>query len=502
MTSPAAQPAVAQGQQRSHLSFSITRSALRSRILIPKYYDPELAEAASVADADFELRQLSDLLLPGEKGSRLGSWIRREHYGTGSIPFVRTSDLNGWRVRPDYKKGVSSDVHDGVAKRQDVRAGDILMVAHGTYLVGTVAVVTEGDLPLVLQDHVFRLRMAPSPSGFENAPLDSWLLLAALSTQFVRRQIRARQFSADIIDKLGERHLEARVPIPRDPVVRRRVSEAVKAVIEGQTASRKKVRDILSSDLRMTRERAEARHGFTVPRASLSGRTMIPKYYDPALAAALKDAQDKADAPWVSIGQLVKAGLLAAKTGVEVGKMAYGTGIIPFIRTTDIAELEVKADPRQGISQEIYDAYASKASLAEGDVILIRDGTYLVGSSALVSAKDAPSLICGGIYRLRSGDHGELDPATLLGLLNMPLVRWQMRARQFTRDVIDTLGHRLMEVLVPDPSSQFAKDLGAELAKQMAAKVVFRGQIVSIVQSIEPKVPSRSRTRPGWSMRG
>ena len=46
------------------------------------------------------------------------------------------------------------------------------MVAHGTYLVGNVAVVTESDLPLVLQDHVFRLRLAPSPPEFEDAPVD------------------------------------------------------------------------------------------------------------------------------------------------------------------------------------------------------------------------------------------------------------------------------------------------------------------------------------------
>ena len=159
--------------QQDHLSFSISRSALQGRILIPKYYDPELAEAASIASGDYDLRLLSDLLLPGKVGSRLGTWIRREHYGTGAIPFVRTSDLNGWRLRPDYKKGVSSDIYNKVAKIQDIRAGDILMVAHGTYLVGSVAIVTESDLPLVLQDHVFRLRLGPSPPAFDTAEANS-----------------------------------------------------------------------------------------------------------------------------------------------------------------------------------------------------------------------------------------------------------------------------------------------------------------------------------------
>lgn len=66
-----------------------------------------------------------------------------------------------------------------------------------TYLVGTVALVTEADAKLVLQDHIFRLRVNPE-SG-----VSPQLLLAALSTAFVRRQVRSRQFSADTLHILS-----------------------------------------------------------------------------------------------------------------------------------------------------------------------------------------------------------------------------------------------------------------------------------------------------------
>lgn len=287
--------------QQTHLSFSISRSSLRNRILIPKYYDPELLTACASAEADFELHELSLLLAPGSQGSRLGNWIRREHYGSGNIPFVRTSDLNDWRIRPDYKKGVSEDIYKSVAERQDVQAGDILMVAHGTYLIGTVAIVTEHDLPLVLQDHVFRLRLAKDNVFEDRQPLSSYLLLAALSSRFVRRQIRARQFSADIIDKIGERHLEIKVALPRGADLKRNISDAVSKIISKQTKVRSEISELLSSDLRMTRERASARHGFSVSRQSLKGQVLIPKYYDPALAAALDDAEKLADRPWATV---------------------------------------------------------------------------------------------------------------------------------------------------------------------------------------------------------
>ena len=486
----------------THLSFAVHRTDLRSRILIPKYYDPELEAAARLAEGDFELPELGELLLPGVMGSRLGTWIRREFYGSGSIPFVRTSDLNAWRLRPDFKKGVSREVHDAVSKRQDVRLNDILLVAHGTYLIGTTAIVTEDDLPLVLQDHVFRLRLAPSPPRFAEAPVDPWLMLAALSTRFVKRQIRARQFSADIIDKIGDRHLEVRVPIPRDANLRRGISSSVQAIVKAQSLARAEIRQLLSSSMRMTRERSEAKHSFSVPRSGISQRILIPKYYDPDLQRNIREAEQRSGNRWVAIQQLVTRNLIEIGTGVEVGKMAYGTGSVPFIRTTDIAELEVKRDPRQLISTEIYEQFRHKAGLQSGDVLLVRDGTYLVGSSALVAQNDIPSLICAGIYRIRSIAPDVVGPATLLALLNIPLVRRQMRAKQFTRDVIDTLGKRLFEVLIPDPESAHSVALGTKLAAQMAAKGKLRIQIAEIVRSIEPEIPPASRSRPGWSMRG
>ena len=271
---------------------------------------------------------------------------------------------------------------------------------------------------------------------------------------------------------------------------------------EQEGAVRAAVGALLSSDMRMTRERSEARHGFTVSRSSIRGRVFIPKYYDPTIAQEMAGYAASSGAPWITIAQLVADGLLSVWTGVEVGKMAYGTGNIPFIRTTDIAELEVKADPRQGVSREVYSRYERKAALEPGDVVLIRDGTYLVGSSALAAESDTPALVCGGIYRLRSRDPDRLSPGTLLGLLNLPVVRRQMGSKQSTRDVIDTLGKRLFEVQVPDPRSEAARRLGASLTLRMGEKAKLRAQIGTTVQSIEPLVPRKAQNRPGWSMRG
>lgn len=479
----------------THLAFTIERKSLINRILIPKYYDPEIRQSNAIAEEYFDLPSLRDLLLPGDMGSRLGDWIPREFYGTGDIPYVRTSDLYSWRIRSDYKKGVSEDVYGKVASRQDVQPFDILMVAHGTYLVGTVAIVTELDAPIVLQDHVFRLRVDPS-SG-----VSPFLLLASLSTAFVRRQVRARQFSADIIDKIGERHLELRVPIPRSSNQREEIVSSVERILNEQTATREVIKEASQSDLRMTRERAEARYAFSVRRSQIRNRVLIPKYYDPAVKIALSEAEGNSSSPWVTIGSLVDDGLLTLDTGVEVGKMAYGTGDIAFIRTSDIANWEIKHNVRQGISEEVYREYEHNASVQSGDIVLVRDGTYLVGSSAFVSGDDLPALICGGLYRVRVMNTSTLSPFALLAFLNLPVVRRQMRARQFTRDVIDTLGYRILEVKIPSPLTPDAETLARSVCDVMATKAKLKREIGSLVKGLEPPVPSASTGRPGWSMR-
>ena len=479
-----------------HLAFRLPRSAVSGGILIPKYYDPDLAAAADLArSAGFELPELGELLIGGEAGSRLGDWIPRELYGTGDVPYVRTSDFSHWRLRPDSKKGVSEAVHQRLRRRQDVAPGDLVLVAHGTYLVGKVAMVCPEDLPLTLQDHVLRLRVDT------NSGVDPHLVLAGLSTAFVQRQIRARQFSADIIDKIGERHLGVRVPVPADAAAGKGVADRVRQVIARQSAVKARMRDVSRSDLRMLRERPETRVGFRVRRSDIVDQILIPKFYDPQLENDLAQEEEADSRPWTTLGCLEKAGALSAVTGVEVGKMAYGTGSVPFLRTSDIAEWEVSRNPKQSVSKEVFRAHEAKAALEKNDLLLVRDGTYLVGSSAIVSDGDVPSLFCGGMFRLRVHDLELVAPHALLVLLNLPIVRRQMRVRQFTRDVIDTLGHRLLQVRLPSPSRRYSSDLVQQVEALVIEKAAIKAEIGEIIGEVEPPSPPQSAGRPAWSMR-
>jgi len=208
----------------------------------------------------------------------------------------------------------------------------------------------------------------------------------------------------------------------------------------------------------------------------------IAKYYDPQIEKDLRALA--ATHALVPLSDLIKSRTLAWDTGIEIGKMAYGTGPIPFIRTSDISNWELKGDPKQNISQEIYEE--NKQDLQAEDIFIVRDGTYLVGTSCILTEHDTKVLYCGGIYKLRSNDKKKLDPYLLLALLNAPIVRRQMRAKQFTRDIIDTLGKRLFEVVLPIPKdSKVRQKIAEETRRVIETRIHLRNRAKEIALEVE-----------------
>ena len=186
-----------------------------------------------------------------------------------------------------------------------------------------------------------------------------------------------------------------------------------------------------------------------------------------------------------SVQQLIDMGAVQLSTGDEIGKMAYGTGEIPFVRTSDFSNWEIKADAKQGISEEIYQQYAEKEDVQEGDILLVRDGTYLVGTSCMITALDTKMLYCGGLIKIRALKKEIVDEYLLLGLLNSYIVKRQIRTKQFTRDVIDTLGQRLKEVIIPIPNSE---ELKKAISEKVHTIVNNRIQARDIIQALSDRI--------------
>jgi len=111
--------------------------------------------------------------------------------------------------------------------------------------------------------------------------------------------------------------------------------------------------------------------GIVVPTDRL-GLNLAPRAFEFDAESESRPADGTHDI--VSFGDLIKDGVLSLSTGDEVGKLAYGTGEIPFVRTSDISNWEVKSDPKHCVSEEIYERYRPRQDVQENDILMVRDG--------------------------------------------------------------------------------------------------------------------------------
>jgi type I restriction enzyme M protein len=207
----------------SPLGFLIDASQVTGGVLCPRYYDPQAERELAGLEDTHHLLRFQDLVSAGTLTLTTGDEVGKLAYGTGTIPFIRTSDISNWEIKADPKHGVSNDIYESLAKKQDVQAGDILMVKDGTYLIGTCAIVTEADKKILYQSHLYKIRVGQNPYG-----LNPYLLLAILTSTAVQKQIRSKQFTQDIIDSLGERINELILPVPRNQRTRDDITEQVR----------------------------------------------------------------------------------------------------------------------------------------------------------------------------------------------------------------------------------------------------------------------------------
>lgn len=487
------------------LAYKINIRDIKNQIFIPKYYDPVLKRQILSLSDTHDLLSLGDLIDQGIIVAQTGHEIGKMAYGTGNIPFVRTSDISNWEIKAVPKQGVSEEIHQMYAEKEDVQAGDILMVRDGTYLIGTNCIITELDIPMVFQSHILKFRVV------DKEFIDPLILFLCMNCSLVQRQIKNMQFTADIIDTLGNRYREIILPIPKDAETKRELSEKMQAALDIrvkykaaikqmplliekvlETNSFQAITDFFSKSMDeiidlLVQDTTTLEFGsftaYKMKSSDIVNSIYLPKYYDPSIAEMLKGLEQSCTL--YSVQDLIDDGVIALSTGDEIGKMAYGTGDIPFVRTSDFSNWEIKSDAKQGVSEEIYQQYAEKEDVQAGDILIVRDGTYLVGTSCLITEYDTKILYCGGLIKIRVLKEDVLDEYLLLGLLNSYIVKRQIRTKQFTRDVIDTLGQRLKEVVIPIPSSpELRSAISAEIKKIVNNRIEARDTILMLANKL------------------
>ncbi len=224
--------------------FKIKFSQIKDKIFIPIYYiGVEKTLKQLLDNKNFTLLSIKDLanqkIIFTNKGGYLprGDEIGSHVYGLGDIPFIRTSEINNWEINLDSYKKTSEEVYKHYKLKQNIEEGDILLVKDGgPNLIGKTAYITSLDTKIIIQSHIFQIKVLEN-----NEFIDSYLLLYLLNLDIVQKQIQAITFVQGTIATIGNRIMDLILPISSDINKRKEISEYVKKIVDDKTEVRKNI---------------------------------------------------------------------------------------------------------------------------------------------------------------------------------------------------------------------------------------------------------------------
>nr|WP_319373877.1 N-6 DNA methylase [uncultured Methanobacterium sp.] len=194
--------------------------------------------------------------------------------------------------------------------------------------------------------------------------------------------------------------------------------------------------------------------GFKMNIKDVENRILLPKYYNPDLENELEKYEKSGEFTVKSFGELQDEGIIKIMRGNEIGSENYGTGPIPFIRTSEVANWEIIADPTHCVHEDIYDLYKNKQEIKPEDILIVNDGTYLMGRSAMITDIDTKIIIQSHFKKITVLKKDKLSPHLLLALIGLEIVQRQIESKSFRQGTISTLGNRILEVKIPIPRTK------------------------------------------------
>ena len=203
--------------------------------------------------------------------------------------------------------------------------------------------------------------------------------------------------------------------------------------------------------------------------SDLNNYVWLPKSHNPDIDNELKYYKSK-NCDLTSIKELEERKIIKITRGDEVGSDVYGDGTVPFIRTSEIANLEIIADPTHCLSDIVYEQYAKKQNMENQDILVVNDGTFLIGRTAMITDLDTKIVIQSHFRRIKVIDKKIFSPYLLLGLLNTNVVQKQFESKAFTQASLSTMGSRLHDIILPVPKDEKIKQVFADNMRKIIQK--------------------------------
>jgi type I restriction enzyme M protein len=225
-------------------------------------------------------------------------------------------------------------------------------------------------------------------------------------------------------------------------------------------------------------------YGFTVNKLEIEKNNIyIPEYFNPNIKNKLSNLSKNKNYKLKSIIDLINKNIIEIKRGNEIGSKYYGSGNIPFVRTSDIVNWEIKFDPVKAVSVEVFNMFKKNQDVKENDILFVNDGTFLIGRTAMISKNDTEIVIQSHLKKIRVINNEILNPFYLFYLLNSKIVREQIDSKIFVQATISTLGNRLNEIILPILSNKNEiKNISSKVEKIFKEKTLLKEKSKKLIE--------------------
>ncbi len=185
------------------------------------------------------------------------------------------------------------------------------------------------------------------------------------------------------------------------------------------------------------------------------GSILVPRYYWKHNITQLEEEAKKHNIVLIPVQKFIDENIIkVVYRGHGSPKSELkGFGDIPYVRVDDVVNWGVYKNPASMIPESEYNRVkGNKENLQENDIIFVKEGSYRIGSVALLTKYDLDVLVNSHCYVLRvnkqHNDYG-IDPHYLMYLFSNHMTQKQLYNKIMIDTTLPNIGERWRELLLP-----------------------------------------------------
>ena len=193
---------------------------------------------------------------------------------------------------------------------------------------------------------------------------------------------------------------------------------------------------------------------FTIDVKDIKNNLYVPRYYWKKKIEHLEKEAEEQNLKFVEAKELVDKGIIKVFRGHGSPPSEYkGRGEVPYIRADDIVGWEMYKSENTMIPMEVYKKVKGKKfDLKPKDIVFVKEGSYRIGSVAMVSPFDTEVLLNhhSFVFRVMKEDNEYgIDAFYLLYLFSHNLTQKQLYNKIMIDTTLPNIADRWQELYLP-----------------------------------------------------